>query len=381
MIAVVCSERYARGHKAALVPIGLNTLLWLCAGSASAAGQTLSAEPGVWKERRDSGKGGGRLAGRVVTPPCGILASMNHSVAALNEGCEYRERLGPSAEGKTLLAYLSARYSHSSAQEWQARIQAAQVLLDGQPACITRVLRRGQEVVWRRPPWQEPDALASFEVLYEDADLLAVCKPPGLPTLPGANFLRNTLLHQVQREVPDAMPLHRLGRWTSGLVLCGRTHLARAELTRAWSTPAVTKRYRALASGTPAAREFAIDTPIGLRPHPLLGAVHAASPTGKASLSDVSVLEVRENAFLGDVRIATGRPHQIRIHLAAAGHPLVGDPLYLSGGTPAPDSRALPGDPGYHLHAAELVFPHPRTGQKTVIECVAPTILRHGVRA
>jgi 23S rRNA pseudouridine1911/1915/1917 synthase len=88
------------------------------------------------------------------------------------------------------------------------------------------------------------------------------------------------------------------------------------------------------------------------------------------------VVEQRDEAFLCDIRIATGRPHQIRIHLAAAGHPLVGDPLYPAGGVPKPECRALPGDPGYLLHAAELTFRHPVTERQVTLECRPPTALR-----
>jgi 23S rRNA pseudouridine1911/1915/1917 synthase len=119
-----------------------------------------------------------------------------------------------------------------------------------------------------------------------------------------------------------------------------------------------------------------ISTPIGPVPHALLGSLHAASPQGKPSLTRVTVLERRADCFLCDVHIATGRPHQIRIHLAAAGHPLVGDPLYVRGGIPAPDTRALPGDPGYLLHAAEMSLLHPRTRRKVVITCEPPALLR-----
>jgi 23S rRNA pseudouridine1911/1915/1917 synthase len=231
----------------------------------------------------------------------------------------------------------------------------------------------------RWPPWIEPDAPRSFTVLYEDDDLLAVAKPAGLPTLPGANFLQATLLHLVRSYAPDASPLHRLGRWTSGLVLCAKNDHAGTGLMRQWSAKEVGKRYRALAGGDPVQDEMTITTPIGPVPHSLLGSVHAASPNGKPSLSQVMVLERRQNSFLCDVRIATGRPHQIRIHLAAAGHPLVGDPLYIAGGLPAPDTHALPGDPGYQLHAAELSFRHPGTGREVVIECEPPVLLRRSI--
>jgi 23S rRNA pseudouridine1911/1915/1917 synthase len=298
-----------------------------------------------------------------------------------NEGCEYRERLGSDADARTLLAYLGRRYGHSSSTEWAERIASGLVLIDSQPAQPETLLRSGSELVWQRPPWIEPDAPRSFTLIYEDDDVLAVDKPAGLPTLPGANFLTSTLLHLVRAHAPDASPLHRLGRWTSGLVLCAKNHHARTDLMRQWSTKKVGKRYRALASGNPELNEMTITTPIGPLPHALLGSIHAASPTGKPSLSQVIVLERRTNSFLCDVRIATGRPHQIRIHLAAAGHPLVGDPLYIAGGIPAPGSQALPGDPGYHLHAAELSFRHPGTGCEVVIKCEPPLVLRSSTEA
>lgn len=294
----------------------------------------------------------------------------------LNEGCEYREQLGPDASGRTLLAYLSQRYDHSSSAEWAERIASGHVLIDSLPAHSETVLQEGSELVWQRPPWIEPEAPTSFTLLYEDDDLLAVDKPAGLPTLPGANFLHSTLLYIVRAYAPEAAPLHRLGRWTSGVVLFAKNHQAAAALTQQWSLNKVGKRYRALASGLPNWDEKTISTPIGPVPHALLGTVHAATPGGKPSLSHAIVLERRTDSFLCDVRISTGRPHQIRIHLAAEGHPLVGDPLYPSGGLPAPDTRALPGDPGYHLHAAELRFRHPATGRELVIESEPPEILR-----
>lgn len=294
----------------------------------------------------------------------------------LNEGYAYREQLGPEADGLTVLEYLSQRYCHSSSAEWAARIASGQVLIGAQPVHHERILRRGDALIWQRPPWTEPEAPTSFSILYEDEDLLAVHKPAGLPTLPGGNFLQSTLLYQVRVYAAEAAPLHRLGRWTSGIVLCARNHKSRQELMRQWSAKKVDKRYRAWASGQPVWNELNISTPIGLVPHPLLGSLHAAHPQGKPSLSQVTLLERRDDSFICDVRIATGRPHQIRIHLAAAGHPLVGDPLYVAGGVPAIDSQALPGDPGYHLHAAELRFRHPVSGHLLTIESEPPLALQ-----
>ena len=88
------------------------------------------------------------------------------------------------------------------------------------------------------------------------------------------------------------------------------------------------------------------------------------------------MLERRSESSLVEVRIATGRPHQIRIHMAAYGHPLVGDPLYAPGGGLKPQAAALPGDAGYLLHAARLIFPHPVTGKDVELNSRPPSVLR-----
>jgi 23S rRNA pseudouridine1911/1915/1917 synthase len=293
-----------------------------------------------------------------------------------NDGFVYSERLGLEVEDEPLLAYLCRRHRHSCESEWIGRIASGTVSLDGKAAAADVVLRRGQEITWARPPWDEPAAPLEFAVLHEDADLLAVEKPAGLPTLPGANFLQSTLLHQVRRFAPEATAVHRLGRWTSGLVLFARNREARAELARQLRAREIDKRYRALASGDPGWTAIQVDRPIGPVPHRLLGSVHAASEDGRPAVSRIEVIERRPGAFLCDVRIATGRPHQIRIHLAAAGHPLIGDPLYGAGGVPHVATGAVPGDPGYLLHAAEVTLRHPSRGDQLVLRCAPPPELR-----
>lgn len=292
-----------------------------------------------------------------------------------NSGCSYREQCGPQADGQLVLDYLSRQYPHSTRTEWEDNIAAGRVLLNDRPAAADETLRSGSWLIWQRPPWIEPPAPRCWQLLYEDTELLAVAKPSGLPTLPGAGFHESTLLHLVQQYAPDAMPLHRLGRWTSGLVLCAKTTAARRVLLQQWSERSVYKRYRALISGNPAWNESEVTTPIGPVPHPLLGTVYAASATGKQSRSLATVLERRGDTCLCDLVISTGRPHQIRIHLASVGHPLAGDPLYGSDGLPLPDSISLPGDPGYQLHAAELRVRHPVGGAELRLCCPPPLLL------
>lgn len=298
-------------------------------------------------------------------------------MAHRNQGFAHREQLGPEAAGRTLLDHLSAHHPRASRDTWRERLEAGQVRLGEAVAGPDAILRPGQTLVWSRPPWLEPAVPLAAAVLYEDEDLLAVAKPSGLPTLPGGGeFLEHTLLALVRRRAPEASPMHRLGRGTSGIVLFARTAVARSPLQAAFQDPQTRKVYRALCQGHPRSETFEVAAPIGAVPYGPLGTLHAASPVGRASLSRVSVLERRARCSLVEVEIPTGRPHQIRIHLACAGHPLVGDPLYGPGGVPLPETRALPGDLGYRLHAGLLELPHPRTGAILRVQCQAPPDLR-----
>jgi 23S rRNA pseudouridine1911/1915/1917 synthase len=293
----------------------------------------------------------------------------------VNGGFEYREEVGEEAAGRTTLAWLTQRYRHSTETAWRERIAGGEVRLDGDVALAMDVLRPGQRLVWRRPPWEEPTVPLGFAIFHRDDHLLAVAKPRGLPSVPNGGFLEHTLLFRVRRLHPEAVPMHRLGRGTSGLVLFARTDGARRAVAAEWRRGGVEKEYRALVRGVPGLDAFTIETPIGLVPHPRLGRVHASSAAGKPAVSHVRVLARRGEGALVAVTIPTGRPHQIRIHLAAAGHPLVGDPLYVPGGVPGPDP-GLPGEGGYRLHAHRLALTHPATGRKIELECPLPPGLR-----
>ena len=128
----------------------------------------------------------------------------------MNAGYEYREQIGARGAGRTVLAHLVATRTHSGAAVWEARIAAGEVSVAGRTAAAGDVLRAGDRLSWRRPPWPEPEAPVTYAVLHEDEDVLAVAKPRGLPSIPAGGFLEHTLLHAVRRVHPEDTPMHRL---------------------------------------------------------------------------------------------------------------------------------------------------------------------------
>ena len=309
--------------------------------------------------------------------------------AALNLGHAYRDRVTPHDAGQLLSAFYAARYAHSSGAVWRQRLAAGEICRNGQQLQADVALAVGDGLVWHRPPWQEAAVPVLPSPLFDNGDLLVFNKPSGLPVLPAGGFLEHTLLAQLQARWPDARPVHRLGRFTSGLLVCARRSASRAWLSallrESTAQGRCTKTYRALLQppvpespllvlepGQP----LSLTTPIGRCAHGRLGTIWAAAPADPAALSassELRLLQRGERAWLADLAISTGRPHQIRIHTAAAGAPLLGDPLYAPGG--GAQAGALPGDGGYHLHAHRLQLVCP-DGGLLALEAPLPEALR-----
>jgi tRNA pseudouridine32 synthase / 23S rRNA pseudouridine746 synthase len=210
-----------------------------------------------------------------------------------------------------------------------------------------------------RPP---PDT--GLEVLHLDAAIVVLVKPPGLLSEPGRGpDKRDSLLVRAQAVHADARIVHRLDMMTSGLIVLAREAAAHAALSESFRERRVAKRYEALVRGRPAADAGEIDLPLAVdwpnRPRQLV--CHA---TGKPSLTRYRVVGETPD---GLVRVAlepvTGRTHQLRVHLAALGTPIAGDPFYGVAGDPAP--RMM-------LHATALAFDHPVTGEPMAFESAVP---------
>lgn len=312
-----------------------------------------------------------------------------------NGGHVYRSRVTSADAGDTVLAYHVRHFRHSDEVAWRESIERGRVLVNGRRAAADDELSAGDELEFHRPPWREPEAPERFDVAFEDEHVLVVVKPAGLQVLPAGPFKARTLLELVRSSDVSraaAAPAHRLGRGTSGLIAFGKTADGRSALARQFRELSLVKTYLAWVEGRRLPDSFAARQPIAKLAHGPLQ-IFAAAEHGKPSLTRVRVLrreDAGEHAFgaVGDARGSrdrapsdrvpsdraqaeralvaaqpiTGRPDQIRIHLAAAGAPIVGDPLFGPGGTPKSD--APPGKGGYLLHAAALSFAHPATGAR-----------------
>ena len=304
----------------------------------------------------------------------------------MNQGWIYQETVKAIDAGQTILDYYTKKYRHSNREQWQARIESGRVLLNRAVAATETMVRRGDSLEYHRQPWVEPQVPLEFEILYADANLLVVNKPAGLPVIPGGGFLEHTLLHQLKNHYPQdtPTPIHRLGRGTSGILLLGRSPLAKSSLaaqirrsTIGQNSSEFSKVYRVLVRGNVKSDRLIIKQPIGKITHPRLGYIYGAVDRGKHARSEAKVIRRYQDYTLLEVKILTGRPHQIRIHMASAGHPLLGDPLYVAGGTFAPISERqqtipVPGDCGYFLHSYRLSFIHPQARKRLVFKCSVP---------
>jgi 23S rRNA pseudouridine1911/1915/1917 synthase len=256
-----------------------------------------------------------------------------------------------------------------SRAEVAALVEEGAVLVGGRPVVKSRRLAEGEEVEVAREPVSEAPPVpqpVEFEVVHADDDVVVLSKPAGIVVHPGAGHSGGTLAAGLLHRFPDMAsvgdPLRpgivqRLDRDTSGLMVVARSSGAYAALTAALAAREVERRYRALAWGLFESRRGSIDAPIGRST--ARRTRMAVREAGKEARTDYEVLRQYADPVVAliECRLETGRTHQIRVHLAAIGHPVVGDATY--GGDRQP---LRPGRP--FLHACHLAFNHPVTGER-----------------
>jgi 23S rRNA pseudouridine1911/1915/1917 synthase len=283
----------------------------------------------------------------------------------------------PASAGARLDRWLSERLTDLSRARLQSLIRGGLVRVDGAASKAAHRLHGGERVEIEVPPPADetltPESIP-LSIVYEDPHVLVVDKPAGMVVHPGAGRSGGTLAAAILAHAPTTAGVggprrpgivHRLDKDTSGLLVVAKTQPAYDDLVEQLAARTVTRRYLAVVHGRVRANDAVVDAPIGRHPTDRVKMAIRPSGRGKRAVTRYRVLERFADFTLLEVRLETGRTHQIRVHLASLGHPVVGDSVYGKPRTRSP----IPLD-GYALHATGLAFVHPAF--RKVIECAAP---------
>lgn len=261
--------------------------------------------------------------------------------------------------------------SRSRIQEW---IKAGRVRVNGAPQRASYTVREGDAVAAEPappPPLRAEAEEIPLAVLYEDADVVAIDKPAGMVVHAGAGVHSGTLVNALLYRFGSLSSLggglrpgivHRLDRYTSGVLLVAKSDAAHRALAEQFSGRRVEKVYLALVHGAVKGERGRIEKPIARDPARRVR-MTARLAEGRAAWSEYRVLRRLAGFTLVEVRIGTGRTHQIRVHLASIGHPVAGDTLYGAPGT-------VPGRPApgrFFLHAHRIGFRQPSSGAEVTV--------------
>jgi 23S rRNA pseudouridine1911/1915/1917 synthase len=268
------------------------------------------------------------------------------------------------------------QYSRSRLQEW---IRMGRVLVNGAASKASYVVHGGEDIQVDPAELTPLKAVAEdipLEVLYEDEAVIAINKPAGMIVHAGAGThsgtLTNALVHrfgklsQLGGELRPGI-VHRLDRYTSGVILVARNDSAHQALARQFATRSVEKTYLALVHGRLAKEEGRITAPIARDPIRRTRMTTRVA-TGRAAITSYKVLRRFDKFTYLEVKIGTGRTHQIRVHFASISHPVAGDKLY---GAPASEYGR------YFLHAARITFTSPATEQRVTVVAPVPVELEN----
>jgi len=296
--------------------------------------------------------------------------------------------------GERLDAFIAVRISDLSRSAVRRLIEQGRVTVGGAPAKASYKVKPGDVIAVEIPP-AAPTVIAPeqipLDIVYEDSDLIVVNKPRGMTTHPAPGSPAGTLVNALLARTPDLSGVggvqrpgivHRLDKDTSGLIVVAKNDAAHASLQDQIQKRTAGRRYLALVWGDTKFEQAIVDAPIGR--HPVDRKKMAVITDGlraRPAVTDLSVVERLSGFTLLDASLRTGRTHQIRVHCAYLGHPVVGDPVY--GGKRTLPARfgvrqgaefdsLLDALGGQALHAYRLSFDHPRTGERMDFEAPLP---------
>ena len=283
-------------------------------------------------------------------------------------------------EGVRLDRWLARRIPELSRARLQTLIDAGLVRVGGRPRKAAHRLRAGERVEVEVPPPPpeelEPEPI-TLAIVHEDPHVLVVDKPAGMVVHPGAGHARGTLAAAVLAHAPAIAGVggprrpgvvHRLDRATSGLLVLAKTQQAYESLTTQLAARAVTRQYVAVVHGRLKADTGIVDAPIARHAHDRTRMAVAPPGRGRRAVTRYRVVERFTGYTRIEVTLETGRTHQIRVHMASIGHPVVGDAVY--GGRGRRDTPVPLG--GYALHAFRLAFLHPATHTRVEFTSALP---------
>lgn len=280
-------------------------------------------------------------------------------------------------EGFTLMRFLTHILPHVPREEWLRLWQEERLVNDRLEVIpLDLPLRAGQRCLHRQPAQIEPGVNADIRLLHEDEALIVLNKPAPLPMHPGGRFHRNTLQQLLIRAFHPLKPrpAHRLDANTTGVVVFTKTRHFASLLQPQFTRGEVEKTYLACIHGHPSEDDFECDAAISAASEDLGNRRIDDSAAGLPARTRFRVLERRaDGAALVEAMPATGRTHQIRLHLRHLGHPIIGDPAYLSGDKTG-DTQTLPVNaPPLCLHAAAITLTHPLTQVRQTFTAPLPS--------
>ena len=295
-------------------------------------------------------------------------------------------RLQPAHAGWRLDRALAAAVPTLSRERLKTLIRSGAVEVSGRPLRDPATKVHGEENVRVAVPEPEPahnePQNIPLKIVFEDEHLLVVDKPAGLVVHPAAgNFdgtLVNALLHHCAGKLSGiggvARPgiVHRIDKDTSGLLVVAKTDVAHEGLARQFAAHSIDRRYLAIVTGVPKASEGKVDAPLARSATNRKKIAIVEGSRGKRAVTYWKRLSALRDAALVECRLETGRTHQVRVHMASIGHPLVGDPVY---GRSSKAHGKLLKELGFHrqaLHAAELGFTHPVTKHRLSFSSAMP---------